>query len=47
MTPALVVANSSSLVHLHPVDGGGMVLYFGLVIAIGLYLKGKANTGED
>jgi solute:Na+ symporter, SSS family len=47
MTLALVASSSSSLVHLHPVDMVIIVFYFGLVIAIGLYLKGKANTGED
>jgi SSS family solute:Na+ symporter len=47
MTLALAASSSSSLVHLHPVDMVIIVFYFGLVIAIGLYLKGKANTGED
>src|SRR6476661_783664 len=47
MTLSLFVASSSSLVHLHPVDMVIIVFYFGLVLAIGFYLKGKANTGED
>src|SRR6202165_510898 len=47
MSLALFASSSSSLVHLHPVDMVIIVFYFGLVIAIGLYLKGKANTGED
>src|SRR6202165_4088049 len=47
MSLALFASNSSSLVHLHKVDMVIIVFYFGLVIAIGLYLKGKANTGED
>jgi solute:Na+ symporter, SSS family len=47
MTLALVVSGSSSLVHLHPVDMVIVVFYFVLVLAIGVYLKGRANTGED
>src|SRR5438105_15821943 len=35
------------LVHLSAVDYAIIVFYFGLVIAIGWYLKGRANTGED
>jgi len=35
------------LVHLSPVDYAVIVFYFGLVLAIGFYLKGQANTGED
>ena len=33
--------------HLSPVDLVIIVFYFALVLAIGLYLKGQANTGED
>ncbi len=33
------------LVHLSAVDYAIIVFYFGLVIAIGWYLKGRANTG--
>jgi solute:Na+ symporter, SSS family len=47
MTPALLFASSSRLVHLSPVDLAIIVFYFALVLAIGLYLKGQANTGED
>ncbi len=47
MNLALVVSGSSSLVHLHPVDMVIVVFYFALVLAIGVYLKGQANTGED
>src|SRR5208337_3362840 len=43
--PALLAA--STLVHLTPVDFAIIVFYFVLVLAIGLYLKGRANTGED
>jgi SSS family solute:Na+ symporter len=35
------------LVHLAPVDIVIVVFYFALVLSIGWYLKGRANTGED
>jgi solute:Na+ symporter, SSS family len=47
MNPALLVLSSSTLVHLSPVDLIIIVFYFALVLAIGLHLKGQANTGED
>ena len=48
MNPALLIAISSpTLVHLSPVDLVIIVFYFLLVLAIGLYLKEQANTGED
>jgi len=47
MTVALLWFNSSTLVHLSPVDLVIIVFYFALVLAIGLYLKEQANTGED
>jgi SSS family solute:Na+ symporter len=47
MNPALLVLSSSTLVHLSPVDLVIIVFYFALVLAIGLYLKEQANTGED
>jgi len=47
MNVALLWFNSSTLVHLSPVDLIIIVFYFALVLAIGLYLKGQANTGED
>lgn len=47
MNPALLLFNASTLVHLSPVDLIIIVFYFALVLAIGLYLKGQANTGED
>ena len=43
--PALLAA--STLVHLAPVDFAIIAFYFALVLAIGLYLKERANTGED
>lgn len=45
MNPALV--SSSTLVHLTSVDLIIIIFYFGLVLAVGFYLKGRANTGED
>jgi SSS family solute:Na+ symporter len=47
MTLALVVSSSSILVHLAPVDMVIIAFYFALVLAIGFYLKGRSNTGED
>ena len=47
MNPALLLLSSSTLVHLSPVDLAIIVFYFALVLGIGLYLKGQANTGED
>jgi solute:Na+ symporter, SSS family len=47
MTLALLLFDSSRLVHLSPVDLVIIVFYFALVLGIGLYLKGQANTGED
>jgi solute:Na+ symporter, SSS family len=47
MNPALLLLSSSTLVHLSPVDLVIIVFYFMLVLAIGLYLKGRANTSED
>src|SRR3982750_1698874 len=47
MNPALLLFSSSTLVHLSPVDLVIIVFYFALVLSIGLYLKGQANTGED
>ena len=47
MNPALLVVSSSTLVHLSSVDLIIIVFYFVLVLAIGLYLKEQANTGDD
>jgi SSS family solute:Na+ symporter len=38
---------ASTLVHLSGVDIAIIVFYFVLVLAIGLYLKGRSQTGED
>jgi solute:Na+ symporter, SSS family len=47
MTFALALLDAQRLVHLSAVDLVIIVFYFGLVLAIGFYLKGQANTGED
>jgi solute:Na+ symporter, SSS family len=47
MMPALAMFVSTRLVHLSPIDGVIIAFYFILVLAIGFYLKGRANTGED
>jgi SSS family solute:Na+ symporter len=47
MTLLSVLASAPRLVHLSTVDSVIIVFYFALVLAIGFYLKGQANTGED
>jgi len=47
MTAALAFLNVPRLVHLSTVDLVIIVFYFALVLAIGFYLKDRANTGED
>jgi SSS family solute:Na+ symporter len=47
MTALLAFATNNRLVHLHTVDLAIIVFYFALVLAIGFYLKERANTGED
>ena len=37
----------TTLVHLAPVDIVIVAFYFALVLGIGFYLRGRANTGED
>lgn len=44
---SIVLASSQQLVHLSTVDLVIVVFYFGLVLAIGWYLKQQANTSED
>ena len=46
ITPFAVVT-PTQLVHLSAVDVIIIAFYFALVLAIGFYLKGRANTGED
>src|SRR6202045_1263364 len=47
MSQLLALAVPNQLVHLAPVDIVIVVFYFALVLSIGWYLKGQANTGED
>src|SRR5207302_6651834 len=47
MMPAMAVSVATRLVHLSAVDVVIIAFYFALVLAIGFYLKGRANTGED
>jgi len=47
MTLLLATEVPARLVHLSSVDIVIVVFYFALVLAIGWYLKGRANTGED
>ncbi|MGB8495105.1 MAG: sodium:solute symporter family protein [Candidatus Acidiferrum sp.] len=47
MTAAFAFLDVQRLVHLSTVDLVIVVFYFALVLAIGFYLKGRANTGED
>ena len=45
MTELLAVAVPNQLVRLTPIDIVIVVFYFVLVLSIGWYLKGRANTG--
>jgi SSS family solute:Na+ symporter len=47
MMPAVALFVAPRLVHLSAVDVVIVAFYFALVLAIGFYLKGRANTGED
>jgi solute:Na+ symporter, SSS family len=47
MNFATILFVGPQLVHLSTVDLVIIVFYFALVLAIGLYLKGRANTSED
>jgi SSS family solute:Na+ symporter len=47
MTPLLAAEVPTRLVRLAPIDVVIVVFYFALVLSIGWYLKGRANTGED
>src|SRR5258707_5385105 len=47
MTSLLTTAVATRLVHLSSVDVVIVVFYFALVLSIGWYLRGRANTGED
>jgi SSS family solute:Na+ symporter len=45
--PALLAFNAEPLARLRSLDVIVIALYFGMVIWIGIYLKGRSNTGED
>src|SRR6266581_441855 len=47
MTALMAAITPTTLVHLSAVDIAIIVFYFALVLAIGLYLRGRSNTGED
>jgi SSS family solute:Na+ symporter len=47
MNLGMATITGDRLVHLAPVDLVIVVFYFVLVLAIGFYLKGRSNTGED
>jgi SSS family solute:Na+ symporter len=47
MRLAFLYLDTQRLVHLSAVDMVIIVFYFGLVLAIGFYLKEQASTGED
>src|SRR3989449_1322129 len=47
MIAAVAMTVPMTLVHLSTVDIAIIVFYFGLVLTIGTYLRGQANTGED
>src|SRR5713101_6852954 len=47
MIPAIAMFAEKQLVHLSAVDMAIIAFYFVLVLAIGFYLRGRANTGED
>jgi SSS family solute:Na+ symporter len=47
MMPAMAMFVASRLVHLSPVDIVIIGFYFVLVLGIGFYLRGRAQTGED
>jgi solute:Na+ symporter, SSS family len=47
MNSAAFLMATSRLVHLSTVDIVIIAFYFVLVLAIGFYLRGRANTGED
>src|SRR2546427_1452815 len=47
MMPAMAVSVATRLVHLSAVDVVIVAFYFALVLAIGFYLKGQAETGVD
>jgi SSS family solute:Na+ symporter len=45
--PALLAFSAAPLAHLRPLDIAVIAIYFGMVVWIGIYLKGKSNTSEE
>jgi len=45
--PVLLAFNAEPLAHLRTLDILVIALYFGMVLWIGFYLKGRSNTGEE
>ena len=45
--PALLALSASPLAHLSTLDIIVIAVYFGMVIWIGFYLKGRSNTSEE
>ena len=45
--PALLVFSSEPLAHLRVLDIAVIAIYFGMVLWIGFYLKGRSNTSEE
>jgi SSS family solute:Na+ symporter len=45
--PSLLAMNAAPLAHLRPLDIAVIAIYFGMVIWIGFYLKGRSNTSEE
>jgi solute:Na+ symporter, SSS family len=45
--PVLLAFRAEPLAHLRSLDVIVIALYFGMVLWIGFYLKGRSNTGED
>jgi SSS family solute:Na+ symporter len=47
ISPNLLAFNVAPLAHLRPLDIAVIAIYFAMVLWIGFYLKGRANTGEE
>jgi len=45
--PALLAFSVAPMAHLKPLDIAVIAIYFGMVIWIGFYLKGRSNTSEE
>ncbi len=44
---SLLALGAAPLAHLRPLDLAVIAIYFGMVVWIGFYLKGKSNTSEE